>query len=127
MDDSFLVRRFERISDLLSDLQRVLDSDRSTLEALFQRFAFDQFHNEEMPTVGLFQAMQRCNVRMIQGSKHPRFPLESGNALRIASKLFGKNLDGNQPSKLCIGGLIHFAHTARSDVTGDLVMCEFGS
>jgi len=45
----------------------------------------------------------------------------------IASKLFWKKLDGNRPPKLRIGSLIHLAHTARSKVTSDLVMCEFSS
>src|SRR5262245_11100974 len=112
MDDSLLVRRLERISDLLSNIQRILDRDCSSLEALCQSFALDEFHDEEMSVPRLFQTMQRRNVRMIQGSKHPGFPLEPGYALRIASKLLWKDLDGNRPSELRIRSLIDFAHTA---------------
>src|SRR5262245_5998101 len=127
MNDSFLVRRFERIRDLLSNLERLLDRNRSSLEAFLQSFAFDKFHDEEVPAVGLIQTMQRRNVCVIQGSKHPGFPLKPGHALRVTSKLFGKKLDGNRPSKLRIDSLIHLAHTARSKAPSDLVMCEFGS
>ena len=48
MDDPLLVRRFERLGDLLRDRQRLIDRDRSARNALRQVVAFDQLHHERV-------------------------------------------------------------------------------
>jgi len=42
-------------------------------------------------------------------------------------KGFRKEFDGDTTSQFGVGGLIHLAHSACSQVAGDLVMCELCS
>src|SRR5262245_26572246 len=47
MDDSTLVRRFERLGELPGDRDRVLDRQRSACDTLRQILALDEFHDDE--------------------------------------------------------------------------------
>jgi len=40
---------------------------------------------------------------------------------------FGKQFDRYAAAQPRVGGLIDLTHTARSQMVGDFVMCEFGS
>ena len=40
---------------------------------------------------------------------------------------FREEFDGNAAAELRVGGLVYISHTARPNVTGDLVMSEFCS
>ena len=53
MDDPLLVRRFERLGDLLRDRQRLVERDRAARDALRQVVALDQFHHERADVRGL--------------------------------------------------------------------------
>ena len=46
VDDALLVRRFERLGDLLRDRQRLVERNRATRDALRQIVALDEFHHE---------------------------------------------------------------------------------
>ena len=48
MDDSLLVRRFERLRDLLRDRQCLVDGNRSRAQCAGQAFAVDKFEDEKM-------------------------------------------------------------------------------
>ena len=77
--------------------------------------------------VRVFQSVNGGNVRMIQRGKDAGFALESCNTIRIASEGFGENLDGDAAAQFRVRGPIHVAHPARTQMCGDLVMCEFCS
>src|SRR5262245_44219316 len=62
---------------------------------------------------------------MIQRCQYTRFTLESCNTFGIVAESVRKKLNGDTAPQFCVGGLIHIAHTARSNVTRDLVVCEF--
>jgi hypothetical protein len=64
---------------------------------------------------------------MIQRCQNAGFTLESSGAVVIVHKDFRKEFDRNIPAQFRIRGLIHLAHSPRAQVTGDFVMCEFGS
>ena len=49
MNDSFLVRCFQRFAICFAISSDFIDRDRPSLDALGQRFSTDQFHHEELP------------------------------------------------------------------------------
>jgi hypothetical protein len=53
------------------------------------------------------------------------FLLESRYALTVVAEGFRKGLDGDTTAQLRVSGLIDLSHAARSQVAGDLIMCEF--
>ena len=54
MDDALLVRRFERLGDLLRDGQRLIDGNRPLRDAVGQRRSLDQLHDQSAVMPSLF-------------------------------------------------------------------------
>ena len=63
MDDSLLVRGFERVGDLLRDRQRLIDRDRAARNPLRQVVALDQLHDEGRDARALLEPVDRGDVR----------------------------------------------------------------
>ena len=122
------MRRLQCFADLLRNLERFIDRQRTSRSmTVGQRFSLDEFHDEELPFAGFFQSVNGCDVGVIQRRQHARFALESRHAFAVVTEGFGKKLDGDTAAQLGVGGLIDVAHAARTQMAGDLVMCEFGS
>ena len=47
MDDALVVRLFERLGDLLGDLERLVDGNGAAREPLLQVLALDELEREE--------------------------------------------------------------------------------
>ena len=69
-------------------------------DALGQRLAGNQFHDQVMHAAGLFEAVDRGDVGMIQRRQHVRFALKAGQAFGIMRKRCGKNFDGHVAPEL---------------------------
>ena len=85
MDDAFLMRRFECFRNLFRDGQCLIDRNRPSLDALGQRLSRHEFHHQELPSAGFFDAVDRRDVGMIQRRQHAGFALESRRSVRIVS------------------------------------------
>ena len=83
MNDSLLVRGFERIRDLLRDRQGFVERNRSPRDALRQVVAFDEFHDEGGDVGCLLEAIDGPDVRMVESREHFGFALEARQTLRI--------------------------------------------
>ena len=66
MNDSLLVRGFERIGNLRRDRERLGEGDRTQGDAVSERRSFDEFHHERRRTLGSFQAVDGRDVEMVQ-------------------------------------------------------------
>ena len=66
MDDPGLVRRFQRVSDLLRDRQRLGERYRSPRNHHRQIVAFDQLHHECAHTTRVFEPVNVRDVRVVQ-------------------------------------------------------------
>ena len=89
MNDSFFMRGFEGFSNLLCNGQRFIDWYRPvSFDSLLERLARQQLHDEILHALGMFKAMDRGDVRMIECPEHFRFALETGEAFRIVRKCF---------------------------------------
>jgi hypothetical protein len=66
MDDPLLVRRFERLCDLLGAEERIIDRDWAFRDAVSERRAFDQFHHQCRRAVALLQPVDLRDVGMVQ-------------------------------------------------------------
>ena len=85
MDDALLVRGFERLGDLPRDRERLGHWHRPSLNAIRKRLAFHELENERAhgrgdSNVGVFDAVNRADVRMIERRQHARFAFEAGEA-----------------------------------------------
>src|SRR4029453_11758856 len=74
MDDSLLVRRLERLGDLLGPRQRLVDGNRPLRDPIGERRAFDELHDQCVQAASILEAMDLRDVRMIEGRKELGFP-----------------------------------------------------
>ena len=68
--------------------------------------------------------MNGRDVRMVQGGKHMSLPLKSGEAIRVAGKGVGQELQRHVAAQLCIPRAIDLAHPACAQGGDDLVGAE---
>src|SRR5215831_11632477 len=80
MDDTFLMCRFERLTDVLADLEGFFDRNRSALNALRERLALHEFEHEKTRSARLLQIVDCCDIRMIQRSENLGLALEPAHA-----------------------------------------------
>ena len=84
-----LVRRLERLGDLLRDWQGLVERNRSARDALRQILAFDELHDEGRHAVRLFEPEDLRNVRMIERGEDFGLALEARQPLAIAGDISG--------------------------------------
>ena len=83
--------------------------------------AIDEFENEELRAVRLFEAVDRGDMGMIERGEHLRLPLEPGDALGVWSAAIRQDLDRDVATELRVARAIDFAHPARAERRDDLV------
>src|SRR4051794_27168119 len=127
MNDSLLVRRFECVRDLLRHRQRLVDRNRAARDALRQIVALNEFHDEGGEVWSLFEAVDRGDVRMIEGREDFGFPLKAREAIRIACNRGGQHLDRHRTFEIAVGRAIDLAHAASTDLRDDFVDAEAGA
>jgi len=115
MDDPLSMRSVERISDLISDPQSIIQRDRTAPQSLGQRFPVDELQHERWYPRCVLESEDGADVGMIERSEHTRFALEAREALGIGRELRRENFEGNVTAEPRITSPIHFAHTAASE------------
>ena len=86
--------------------------------------ALDELHDERRRWTGLLEAVDRCDVRMIEGGKQFCFALEPREPLAVARDRHGQHLDRHRALQVGIDGAIDLTHAADADLRGDFVEAE---
>ena len=124
MDDTLLVRGFERVGDLAGDRERFLARNRPQHQTVRQRWALDQFEHQRWSSLRVFQPVDGADVRMIQRGEKLRLTTEPRDTIGIAGENLRKDLERNLAAQRGIAGSIHFAHPAGADGADDFVRTE---
>ena len=72
-------------------------------------FAVDEFHDERGQVARTLEAIDRLDIRMVEGREHLGFPLKARQAIRIASHRGGQHLDRHRPLQVAVGRAIDLA------------------
>ena len=91
VDNPALVGRIERVGELARDRNRLSGGHAVTpiADAVGQRLALDQLEDEPGDAVGLFESVNRRDVRVIERRQQPRLAIEAGDARRVAGERVG--------------------------------------
>ena len=116
MDDPLLVRRLERLGDLLRDRQRLVERNRAPRDPLREILALDEFHDERLHAVGVLQAVDRRDVRMVQRGEDFGFALKPRQPVGVACQRRGQDLERDLTFQLRVRGAIHLPHATFADV-----------
>ena len=87
VDDALLVGRLEPGRDLGGNLAGFVDGDRAAAHAVVQPLALDQFHDQKASFRGLFQAVGRSDIGMLESGQRASFTVEARQAVSIAGKI----------------------------------------
>jgi hypothetical protein len=87
VDDSALVRGFQRLRDLARDAEGV-GKGQSPAHPVGERFSRDQLEHEISRPARLLGAVDRGDPRMIDGRKQPRLALETRDPRRVLAERF---------------------------------------
>jgi hypothetical protein len=120
--DSLPVRRIQRVGKLRSDLQQRLDRERLALDAMFQRPAFQKLHRDEGLTFVLIDFMDGADIRVIEGGRGARFPLESLEGLVVSRQRLRQELQRDESTEPGVFGFEHHAHAAATKLLEDAIV-----
>ena len=115
MDDALVVRFLERLGDLNRDVDDLVDGDRPSREAFLQVFALDELEREERRAVGLLEAVNGGDVRMVECGQQVRLATEARQPLGVPRHFGRQHLDGDLASERRVGGAIDLAHATRAN------------
>ena len=92
MDDAALVRGVQRLADLRSDQQCLAARQYTRAQALRQRVALDELHDQEPHRLRalrrcLLEPVDRGDVGMLELGEELRLALQAGEALGVRGEL----------------------------------------
>ena len=107
--------------------ERLGDGDRSLGDALLERGALDELHDDRARVAALFEAVDVRDERMIQRREHARFALEPRQPVRIVNDRIGQDLDRDVAVEARVARAIDLAHATGAESADDLVGTEAGA
>ena len=124
MDDALLVRRFERLGNLLRDRERLIERDRTSSDALREIVSLDQFHHEGGHAPALFEAVDGGDVWVVQRGEGLGFTLEAREPISIVGERLGQHLDRDVAIQFRIAGAKYLPHSPFPDAGDHFVDAE---
>ena len=98
--------------------------DRAALESLREIVAFDELHHQGGDAAAVFEAVDRGDVRMIEGGQRFRFALKAREPAGIGRERRWQDLDRDLALEARVGRPIHLPHPAFPDRRRDVVDAE---
>ncbi len=92
MDDALAMRLVERVGDLGSDLQRLVERERPFLEARSQRLALEMRHDEVVSALDAADVVDAADVGMVERSDGASLALEALPQFWIVATCSGRTL-----------------------------------
>ena len=128
MDDALLVRRFERLRDLLRDRQRLVERDRRRARSRSASVVARRPVPSPAPdAVGVFEAVDLRDVRMIERRQDLGFALKRARRSGSAANGAGRTLMATSRFERRVTRAIHLAHAAGAEGGTDLIGAEAGT
>jgi hypothetical protein len=124
VNDPLPVRGFKGFGDLLRNQQRFVQWNRATRNALRQILALDELHHERLDAVGVFEPVDRGDLRVIQGGEDFGFALKTRQSIAITRDRGRQELDRDLPLQRRVRRPIHLPHSAFTDLGSDGVDAE---
>jgi hypothetical protein len=95
VDDAVVVSGFERIGDLPSERDCLVEGQWSVHEPIGQCLAVDELEHQRRHAARSIETVNGGNARMIEGRQYLRLALEPGQALGIGLNVRRQNFEGD--------------------------------
>ena len=120
MNDPLFVCGSKRFGNLLRDRERVINCERTLLDALGHGRPFNQLHHQRNDSSRSLETVDRRDVRVTQRSEDFRLALEARQPIGIG----GHSLRQYRALQVGVGRAIDLAHTADADLGGHFKRAE---
>src|SRR6266436_558105 len=111
VDDSNLMKRFQRGEQRQRDLAGPLGGQGTALEALRQRFSLDELHHQDEAVLFFGNVVDPARIRMRHLCRGARLLPESAAARRVSIE-FANHLERHDAPQALILRLVHHTHPA---------------
>ena len=113
VNDAFLMSGFQSICDLAANAEGCFDRQRTIPRDSFpQRLAGHEFHHQAIDVAGFFEAVDGCDIGMIQRSQSARLAAEARQPFGVTRELIRQCLDGDIAPELVVVRTIYLAHAS---------------
>ncbi len=127
VDEAPAVGAVQRFGDLDADFLDLLGGQGAALEALGQRLALQQLHDQEVHAVLVAHVVECADVRVAQARDGLRLPLEALLEVRVRREVGRQDLDRDFAVKPRVLRPVDLAHPARAKGGEDFVGTQFCS
>jgi hypothetical protein len=121
MDDALFMGRVERVGNLPCQGQSFVDGQRPLADPARQRDTVDQLEDQGLPAAGLFEAVNRRDVGMIESGKGLRLSPEAREPVRLELVRAREHLEHDVAIELGVVGAEHLTHAAAAEQGQDAV------
>ena len=122
MHDAFRMSSVESAGHLHRDVEQFVHRHRLAIDAMPQRLAFEQLHDDERTGVLLVNLMNGADVGIVQRGCGAGFALKSLESLGVLGQFVGKEFQSDIAAEAQILGLIDNTHPAATELLNDPVM-----
>ena len=126
VDDSDSVRRLETGRDLGGNTESFVERQRPSGQRLIEPFSLDQLEDEVESALRLLDAVQGCEVRVVQRTQEAGLALEPRPPFLVARERIGKGLERHLSPEPRVPRPVHLPHSARANRRDDLVRAQAG-
>src|SRR5262249_31931572 len=124
MNDARAMGGIERVGDLDTEGQGLLQRQGASLQPCRERLAFEGFNDEKLHAPVDSNLEERAAVRMIEACYGRGFTVEARSTIRIAGDVLTKNLNGDDAIDARVSGFVDLAHPACAEQMDDFVRAE---
>jgi hypothetical protein len=116
------MRGLEREGDLATDRQGLLGREPAALQAIRERLALDQLHDQDRhAAVAVLETVQGRDAGMVEGGEDARLLPQASEPLGLARELVGQRLEGDLAMQFRVAGAVDLAHAPGAEPGHDLV------
>jgi hypothetical protein len=124
VDDPGRVRALERVGDLDPEPEDLLDRERPPLDALGERLALEELHDQEVDLALPPDVVEGADVRVLERRDRLRLALEALAHLLGGREVLGQDLERDRPVEPGVLGAVDLAHPAGAERGDDFVGTE---
>jgi len=110
MDDALLVRRVERLGNLHTQVEHLVQVHGFVPDQMLQGLAVQKLHDDEGMAVMLADFVNCADAGMVERRSGARFALEPLERLTVLGRLLGQELQRHRTAQAEVFGLVHHTH-----------------
>lgn len=124
MQDAGAVRDLQSFCDFHSNFQQLSERQCAPAQALGERLAVEELHDEEVGTVLRAYVVEMADVRMIQRGNGAGFALKTLLEFGIVGEVSGENLDGDNAIEARVFRAVDLSHAAGAERCLNLIRTQ---